>query len=217
MLASAPNHPGGRREQGECDFSGAGCILGIVSSAFAVDTSPELLAGLRRRESAAFATLYGMFERPIHNLAWRMLANREDAREVLQDTLLQVHTRIEQFRGDAPFWSWLRKIAVNAALARLRSSTPPHDELDDEMAAETASLPDWIDLEKGLAQLPAQTRSVLWLHLVEGYSHEEIAQEFGRSLSFSKSQVQRGARRLREFMRSPDEQPPEQELRHAVA
>lgn len=183
-----------------------------MSSTFAVDTSPELLAGLRRRESAAFATLYGMFERPIHNLAWRMLADREDAREVLQDTFLQVHTRIEQFRGDAPFWSWLRKIAVNAALVRLRSGKPPHDELDEEMAAEMTSMPDWIDLEQGLAQLPAQTRSVLWLHLVEGYSHEEIAREFGRSLSFSKSQVQRGARRLRELM-----QPSEQELRHAVA
>ncbi len=188
-----------------------------MNSAFAVDTSPELLAGLRRRESAAFATLYAMFERPIHNLAWRMLANPEDAREVLQDTFLQVHTRMEQFRGDAPFWSWLRRIAVNAALARLRLRNPPHDEWNDEMAAESSSVPDWIDLEQGLAQLPAQTRSVLWLHLVEGYSHEEIAQEFGRSLSFSKSQVQRGARRLRELMRCPDEPPPEQELRHAVA
>ncbi len=195
-----------------CDFSGAGCILRIVSSAFAVDTPPELLAGLRRRESAAFATLYGMFERPIHNMAWRMLADREDAREVLQDTFLQVHTRIEQFRGEAPFWSWLRKIAVNAALVRLRSNKPPHGELDDEIADETTSLPDWIDLEQGLSQLPAQTRSVLWLHLVEGYSHEEIAREFGRSLSFSKSQVQRGARRLRELMHAPA-----QELRHAVA
>lgn len=210
-LIRAPLAPGAQFSP-RCDFSGAGCILGDVSSAFAVDTPPELLAGLRRRESAAFATLYGMFERPIHNMAWRMLANREDAREVLQDTFLQVHTRIGQFRGDAPFWSWLRKIAVNAALVRLRSNKPPHDELDDEMAAETTSLPDWIDLEQGLAQLPAQTRSVLWLHLVEGYSHEEIAREFGRSLSFSKSQVQRGARRLRELMHVP-----EQELRHAVA
>ncbi len=183
-----------------------------MSSAFAVETSPELLAGLRRRESTAFATLYRMFERPIHNMAWRMLADREEAREVLQDTFLQVHTRIEQFRGDAPFWSWLRKIAVNAALVRLRSSRPPHGELDDQMPGEASSLPDWLDLEQGLAQLPAQTRSVLWLHLVEGYSHEEIALEFGRSLSFSKSQVQRGARRLRELM-----QDKEQELRHAVA
>ncbi len=188
-----------------------------MSSAFAVETSPELLAGLRRRESAAFATLYGMFERPIHNLAWRMLADREDAREVLQDTFLQVHTRIDQYRGDAPFWSWLRKIAVNVALMRLRSGRPPHGELDDEMPGEASSLPDWIDLEQGLAQLSPQTRSVLWLHLVEGYSHEEIAQEFGRSLSFSKSQVQRGARRLRELMRNPGEEPPKQELRHAVA
>lgn len=188
-----------------------------MSSAFAVDTSPELLAGLRRRESAAFATLYGIFERPIHNLAWRMLANREDAGEVLQDTFLQVHMRIEQYRGDAPFWSWIRKIAVNMTLVRLRSNRPPHGELDDDMAADSSSLPDWIDLEQGLAQLPPQTRSVLWLHLVEGYSHEEIAKEFGRSLSFSKSQVQRGARRLRELMRGSDGRPGEKELRHAVA
>ncbi len=188
-----------------------------MSSAFAVDTSPELLAGLRRRESAAFATLYGLFERPIHNLAWRMLANREDAREVLQDTFLQVHMRIDQFRGDAPFWSWIRKIAVNMTLMRLRSNRPPHGELEDDMATEASSLPDWIDMEKGLAQLPAQTRSVLWLHLVEGYSHEEIARQFGRSLSFSKSQVQRGARRLRDLVQTGDGSAPQTELRHALA
>ena len=186
----------------------------IVSSAFAIETPPELIAGLRMRDPAAFGQLYAQFERPIHTLAWRILADRDDARDVLQDTFMQVHARIEQFRGDAPFWSWLRRIAVNTALARLRAGHRDFEPLDEALPHASVAPHDsaHIDLERGLAMLPACTRSVLWLHLVEGYSHEEIAREFGRSLSFSKSQVQRGARRLRELLQSTEEA-----QRHAFA
>jgi RNA polymerase sigma-70 factor (ECF subfamily) len=71
-------------------------------------------------------------------------------------------------------------------------------------------------LLRALEQLPANTRSVIWLYHVEGYTHEEIAQAMERSLSFSKSQLARGTRRLRALLQEPDHVTPvEEERRHA--
>ena len=60
-------------------------------------------------------------------------------------------------------------------------------------------------LGRAMAQLPDATRSVLWLYHAEGYTHEEIAGAMQRSVSFSKSQLARGTRRLREFLEAPSE------------
>jgi RNA polymerase sigma-70 factor (ECF subfamily) len=55
-------------------------------------------------------------------------------------------------------------------------------------------------LGRALEQMPGATRSVLWLYHAEGYTHEEIAAAMGKSLSFSKSQLARGTRRLRALL-----------------
>ena len=55
------------------------------------------------------------------------------------------------------------------------------------------------DLERALDSLPAKTRAVIWLHDVEGYTHKEIGRLFGRTESYSKSQLARGYQRLREL------------------
>src|SRR6185369_5884803 len=109
-----------------------------------------------------------------------------------------------QFRGESPFWGWLRQIALNEALMRLRQHdrTESSDEIDaciDE-APEPSAHADASTLERALARLPAQTRSVLWLYHVEGYSHPEIAELVGKTASFSKSQVARGTARLRAML-----------------
>ena len=59
------------------------------------------------------------------------------------------------------------------------------------------------DLERALNGLPQVTRSVVWLYHVEGYSHEEIAESFGKSVSFSKSQLARGTQKLRALYEAP--------------
>ena len=153
---------------------------------------------------AAFEQLYRRFERPVFNLAWRMLGDADAAREVLQDSMLKVFQRIDQYRSDAPFWAWLRQIATNQALMRLRRDKHLDDravvpELIDEAA------PPWIQadstaLDRALGELSALTRSVLWLYHVEGYAHHEIAEQLGKTASFSKSQVARGTARLRQLL-----------------
>jgi len=174
------------------------------TSSFAIDVPDALLARARAGERAAFEQLYRWFERPVFTLAMRIGGDREEAAEVLQDTMLKVLGRISEFRGGSPFWGWLRQIAVNEALMRLRSRRRLGHEvaLDDEPGLEDhAPLPpaaaDAAQLQRALLELPAVTRSVLWLYHAEGYTHEEIAALMQRTASFSKSQLARGSRRLR--------------------
>ncbi|WP_241200732.1 RNA polymerase sigma factor [Lysobacter enzymogenes] len=180
-------------------------------SSFAIDVPESLLARARAGEGAAFEQIYRWFERPVFTLAVRIAGDREEATEVLQETMLKVLTRIGDFRGHrdgsgTPFWGWLRQIAVNEALMRLRSRRRhEHADSDDEHLADDRAPPppaaaDAAALGRALAQLPEATRSVLWLYHAEGYTHEEIAALMQRSISFSKSQLARGSRRLRQLL-----------------
>jgi RNA polymerase sigma-70 factor (ECF subfamily) len=175
-------------------------------SSFAIDVPESLLARARAGDRAAFEQLYRWFERPVFTLALRIGGDREEARDVLQDTMLKVFGRIGEFRGNgSPFWGWVRQIAINEALMRLRRDKRLAQEVGvedtDVFAEDTAPLPpaaaDAALLQRALAALPHATRSVLWLYHAEGYTHEEIAGLMQRTPSFSKSQLARGTKKLR--------------------
>src|SRR6185312_13422389 len=189
--------------------------FGVLVHPCSVDTptnfqqtvDPDLIARLQRGELAAFELIYRRFERAAWTLALRLTGRADVAQEVLQDSMLKAFERARQYRGDAPFAAWLRKLVVNEALMQLR-----HDHLHlievfdetrlDEEAPVPWTLVDSAALDQALNRLPDTARAVLWLYHVEGYTHVEIAREFGRSVSFSKSQLARGTKRLRELLQS---------------
>ena len=177
------------------------------ASSFAIDVPATLLARARAGDAGAFEQLYRAFERPVFTLALRLTGQREEAQDILQDTMLKLIDRLCEFRGDAPFWGWLRQIAVNEALMRLRRrGRGPVEETVEEtdLPASELMLPpraaDAAMLGQAMARLPDATRSVLWLYHGEGYTHEEIAAAMGKTASFSKSQLARGTRRLRQLL-----------------
>lgn len=176
----------------------------MTGSPFEFDIPQSLIQRARSGEAAAFEQIYRRFERPVFNLAQRMLGDAEAAREILQDAMLKVFQRIGQYRSDAPFWAWLRQIATNEALMRLRRDKHLDDRAEVPDVIDEAA-PPWVRadsaaLERALDRLSALTRSVLWLYHVEGYAHSEIAEQLGKTTSFSKSQVARGTARLRELL-----------------
>ena len=182
-------------------------------SNFQQHVEPETIARLKRGDLSAFESVYRQFERAAWTLALRLTGRADVAQEVLQDAMLKAFERARQYRGDAPFAAWLRKLVVNESLMQLR-----HDRLhvievlDDTLGDDNAPQPwtsaDAATLDRALNRLPDDARAVLWLYHVEGFTHVEIAREFGRSVSFSKSQLARGTRRLRELLQPRVEDTP---------
>jgi RNA polymerase sigma-70 factor (ECF subfamily) len=140
----------------------------------------------------------------------RLVRHPAMADDLLQDTMIAMFEHLPDFRGEAPFGAWVRSIAVSRCLMSFRSpwqrarvALEAWTE-DGRAAAESDSrTSDLIDLDRALARLSPLTRAVVWLYDVEGWSHEEIARAFDRTVSFSKSQLARGHARLRTELHAP--------------
>ena len=178
----------------------------MSAASFQIEVPELVLARARRGDARALETIYRAFERPAYTLALRMVGDVETAREVVHDAMLRLIERIGQFRGESPFWGWLRQIVVNESMMHLRKSRgAAFEALDERDEPPDDGPPPWLladaaELERALDELPSMTRSVLWLYHVEEYTHQEIATMTGKSVSFSKSQVARGASRLRRLL-----------------
>jgi RNA polymerase sigma-70 factor (ECF subfamily) len=184
-----------------------------MPSTFQQHVDPDLVSRLQRGDLAAFESVYRQFERAAWTLALRLTGRADVAQEVMQDALLKSFERARQYRGDAPFAAWLRKLVVNEALMQLRHDRLHIIEVFDESRSSDETPVPWalIDsgtLDQALNRLPDTARAVLWLYHVEGYTHVEIAAQFGRSVSFSKSQLARAIRRLRELLQPKVEDMP---------
>ena len=169
---------------------------------FRLANADRVLPGVKEGDPAAQEAVYRAFEAPVYNLARRICRTSEDAEDVLQETFLEVFRSIGSFRGEGSLWGWVRSIAASKALMRLRRNKYREtDELQDDVVSirrEDAALR--MDLEAALERLHPTSRAVVWLHDVEGYTHEEIAAMMGKTVSFSKSQLARANARLRRWL-----------------
>jgi len=116
---------------------------------------------------------------------------------------------LRQFRGDAPFWGWMKRVVVNQAISMLRKNNR-HEavELEDyheSSHSDVGRMNLSMDLQAALAQLDEHDRAVVWLHDVEGYSHKEIAAFYEKTESFSKTRLSRAHARLRELIQAQDD------------
>jgi RNA polymerase sigma-70 factor (ECF subfamily) len=164
---------------------------------------------VRRAKSGdleALEGLYRAYEGTVYALARRICRTPEDAEEVLQETFLEVCRSIRKFRGSGggSLTAWVKRVAASKALIRIRyEKYRETEELEEERGWSGRHDGDVglrMDLETALARLPETTRAVVWLHDVEGYTHEEIAELMDKTVSFSKSQLSRAHARLRTWL-----------------
>ena len=167
-----------------------------------------ILAGARAGDAGAQAQLYALVAPGVFALIRRIVGVRAAAEDVFQDTMITVFEQLDQYRQEAPLGAWVGKIGLTRSLMFLRS--PWHrarlsfgSNADAEALLDPTNLsvpgpqPEAFDVERALATLTPTARAVVWLYEVEGWSHEEIARSFGRTVSFSKSQLARAHQRLR--------------------
>jgi RNA polymerase sigma-70 factor (ECF subfamily) len=155
----------------------------------------------------AFERLYRANSGRVFALCVRMVADRSAAEELTQDVFVRAWSKLGQFRGDSSFSTWLHRLAVNVVLnARKQQGRhrARHEEMDGEdetFAQQGLPVPGTrLDLEAAIATLPPGARKVFVLHDVEGYTHEEIAEQTGVTTGATKSQLHRARMLLREAL-----------------
>ena len=172
-----------------------------------------------------FERAYRMYRRRVYTKCLHMVGNEAEAEDLTQEVFLQLFRKMDSFRGESAFGTWLYRVVVNVVLMRLRRkslTTSPLQEvievregvfrLEQVLGASDRALTTTIDrlnLERAVAQMPAGYKQVFLLHYVEGYGHREIARILGLSIGTSKSQLYKARVRLRQLLRpGASQQPP---------
>lgn len=196
-------------------------VTSVQHQRFQRTVSAEVLLGAQNGDQAAYAVLYQTYSHAVHTLAFGICGNRHCAEDILHNTYIKLIDKLPSFEGRAPLGMWIRQIAVNESLMYLRKhkkhkavvSSDEYDFFDDHTSAdadgevgvafpscEPSFTDNWdncADVNSLLLKLPEESRQVLWLKEVEGYTHIEIADLMNKTPSYSKSIVARALSFLR--------------------
>ena len=154
-------------------------------------------------DEAAFRELYHRHTPRLYQLVLRLVGSEQDAEDVVQEAWIRATEAAANFRWESGFGTWLTGIAINRfkELLRKRNRWPSVAlEYTDEPEARPDQIGDRVDLETALSRLPLGYRTVLVLHDMEGYRHEEIAAQLGIAPGTSKSQLFHARRYVRALL-----------------
>ncbi|SRR5579883_635983 len=194
-----------------------------------VEISDEALVAkyLKNKDASSFSSLMRRYQNRIYNSCYRMLGNKEEAEEIVQDTFLKIHQGIDAFRNETSFSAWIFRIAHNlcidclrtrkrkkrdiqfSAMLTLRSFFDNETEIPEsqqiaDLSMEPGQRLDLKEesamLEASLAEIPETQRAVLILHDIEGLAYQEIAAIVGTSIGTVRSRLHYGRLKLKELL-----------------
>lgn len=166
----------------------------MSSGALAAKAEDELVAQARVGREKAWRALFERDREMVYRVAYRILLNREDALDTVQETFCKAFQGLDGLRDDAGWTAWLRRIAVNTAISRLRKTRgvihrfgrKEYGEVTERIEDHGCNARDRLEeseigqaLRAALVQLSPQQRAVLALHFEEGLSAPDIAQALG--------------------------------------
>lgn len=168
----------------------------------------QTLEKAKQGERRAQRAVYDALADKMFALCIRYMGDRETAEDVLQDGFVTLFGKLDTFTGEGSFEGWARKIFVNTALMNLRKNDVLKESEDvDNAIAVTSEAPTAIqdigykELSRMVAELPAGFRTVFNMYVVEGWSHQDIADALGISEGTSRSQLNRARAMLQAKIR----------------
>jgi len=178
------------------------------------DSEVSLIQRAQEGDEQAFAALYELHKARVFSVCRQMTRDVADAEDFTQEVFLQVFRRVQSFRGDSAFSTWLYRIAVNTMLMQFRRRKPPSLVSLDEPTSDASSLKpdvgkadqrligaiDRIALRRAIKELPPGCQQIFGLHEVEGYQHHEIAEKLQCSIGNSKSQLHHAKLKMRALL-----------------
>src|SRR6201985_3539230 len=191
----------------------------------------EAIEAAKNGAAEAFSKLYALHKRRVYTLCLRMLGNVSEAEDMTQEAFLHLFRKINSFRGESAFSTWLHRLTVNLVLMQLRKKGLQLVSLEDTINPSDEDTPkrdfgssdlhltgsvDRVTLERAVASLPPGYRMVFVLHDVEGFEHNEIAIMLECSTGNSKSHMHQARLKLRELLRNPDQLPETESSREVL-
>lgn len=167
-----------------------------------VDIHSKIVAQCRKGSSKAQFELYKAFYRQMYNTSLRIVQHTQEAEDIMQESFITAFEKLDTYRGEVPVGAWINRIVVNRSLDALRKRKVVFENVDDikdepdEEAQEFNVAFSVDEVQKCIAQLPDNYRTVLSLYLLEGYDHEEISEILGITNSTSRSQLARAKKKL---------------------
>jgi RNA polymerase sigma-70 factor, ECF subfamily len=187
----------------------------------------ELVARAKAGSGEAFASLYEEHKKRVFSLCVLMTGDTTEAEDLTQEAFIQVFRKLNTFRGDSAFSTWLYRVAFNTVLMRLRRNRNHQQVSLDEPVRLDSSLVqrdfgrhdsdllgtvDRLVLARAISELPRGCRTIFVLHEVEGYEHHEIARRLRCSVGNSKSQLHKAKLKLRDCLQRRQAETETQEL-----
>jgi RNA polymerase sigma-70 factor (ECF subfamily) len=151
--------------------------------------------------------LYQLYSKAMFNVCYRMMNNREDAEDMLQEAFVQAFQKLDSFRNESSFGSWMKTITIHTCINALNKRKLDLRYMDDLHRFDTTeeepeeALYTTDNIIDAMNQLPEGGRIVFSLYLLEGYDHGEIAQILNITESTSKTQYMRAKRRVYEIIK----------------
>lgn len=173
-----------------------------------VDPDAKLAAA---GDTEAFEKIYRRYHSRVYRLCLGMTRNVSQAEDLAQDVFIQLFRKIDTFRGESSFSTWLHRLVVNQVLMHFRKpavkteqttedGTPPVRIASGTENPGKMSVIDRISLKEAVRQLPRGYRTVFILHDVQGYEHEEIGRMLGCAVGTSKSQLHKARIKLQSLL-----------------
>ncbi|MCK9399324.1 MAG: RNA polymerase sigma factor [Bacteroidales bacterium] len=174
------------------------------------DISRDIIDRSKKGDRQAQYQLYKMYARAMFNICYRMMNDKSEAEDMLQESFSEAFRRLDSFRHESTFGAWLKMIVINKCINEIKrkkaqleffddmSPFEEEEELQDEQ--EMGLSPDKI--KKAMEGIPKGSRMIFSLYLLEGYDHQEISEILNISESNSKTQYMRAKQRIKEILKT---------------
>jgi RNA polymerase sigma-70 factor (ECF subfamily) len=176
-------------------------------------TEPQLVARAQQGDLPAFEELVRLYQREIYNLAYRLVQDPEEAKDMAQQTFMQAYIHIREFRGQSQFRTWLFRIGINQCYNFFKSKKKFGDPVDsqelvivdeDNPQAGLIAREDRSRLYAALERLPVKQRAVLTLKLEQGLSYKEISEQLGGTAGAARVNFCQAVKTLKKYLKTEE-------------
>lgn len=169
-------------------------------------THKALVEKCKTGHSSSQYELYELYVDAMYNIGMRMLSNKEDAEDIVQESFVSAFKNLASFNYESTFGAWLKRIVINKSINYLKKkevAVVPMDAHEFHLKEDTPEETQAVDIKKvkvGIEKLPTGYKQIINLYLIEGYDHIEIGEVLGITTSTSKSQYHRAKKKLVEII-----------------